>query len=466
MADALEVEIKQLYDDWIANPSAVVCARLADRLRLAGRISEALDVAYRGLEEWPANVQINLACARCRRESGESALALECFQKVLTADPLNLVALRAVGEIAYEQQRYDDAERLLGDYLFENPADQDAEKLLAKAREARSASLAPAASPVEEPAGGMETQPSEAPASPPPHEEVLGPVPAAQMTVSSASFEGDGPAPAGAAKEEPPVSCQAEEEPGPEAEPAQAAPSDLPLFTPLIATAEPGEPEALGPGSIPAPSEESRTAIEPEPAAPPLSESPEDILAGAFGIGDIGRGDMPAEGGSPAPLAPDAPGSAPPASPEPPTPASDSSLKAGFDWIRSAAGLDTAPAVSGEPGPHAATDEAAAETPLQATLDVFPRTDRMERIIEAQTPRQAPTAEPSVEAGSATESGAPALEPSAPSPAPSDRQAPERTPAQAQRQAMPRREPRSLLDLFSPEEREELGLEPFKQEEQ
>ena len=40
MSESLEAEIRQLYEDWIANPSPVVCARLADRLRVAGRNDE------------------------------------------------------------------------------------------------------------------------------------------------------------------------------------------------------------------------------------------------------------------------------------------------------------------------------------------------------------------------------------------------------------------------------------------
>lgn len=416
MADALEAEIKQLYDDWIANPSAVVCARLADRLRLAGRIGEALDVVSRGLEEWPASAQINLACARCRRESGEIALALESFQKVLSADPLNLVALRAVGEIAFEQQRYEDAERLLGDYLFENPADPEAEKLLGRVREMRSAPLTPSAPPVREPARAAEASTSETMPSAPRREEVPESGPA-------------GPAP---------VSAPAEREPVPAAEPVPEAPPDLAPFTPLIAVDEPVEHAAGKQESIQT-----------------LSVGAGSSPAGVSATGGSGPVGMPASEDTPA-------------RPEPSTPAvhsTDSQPPAGYDWIRSAAGLFSVDAGSAEPEPPAAADEAIPET-TAPPRDVFPRTDRMERIIEAQTVQQTAPAEPSAGAVSAPGSGAPVEEPPAPPPAPPNHQAQPRTPAQAQRQAMPRREPRSLLDLFSLEEREELGLEPFRQEEQ
>lgn len=433
MADALEAEIRQLYDDWIANPSAVVCARLADRLRLAGRIGEALDVASRGLEEWPASAQINLVCARCRRDSGENDLALESFQKVLSADPLNLVALRAVGEIAFEQKRYEDAERLLGDYLFENPADPEAEKLLGRVREMRTSPPPPAASPREEPAREEETPPSGAMPSMPRQEEVAGPVPSGTI----------------------PAFPTAGREPEPAAESVPEVPIDIAPFAPLVALAEPGEPQAAVSDPVPAPCDGIHATPEPDSGLiPPVVT--EGAPAGASGTGDAGP--VGTLEGHEAPVTPEPSFSTAPSAGQPPS--------SGFDWIRSAAGLDRAVTEPAETGPRASTDEPTPEPDGAPVPPIFPRTDRMERIIEAQTIQRAPSADPSALEAAAPAPAAPAQEPPASASAPRDRREPPRIPVQAQKQAMPRREPRSLLDLFSPEEREELGLEPFRQEEQ
>jgi tetratricopeptide (TPR) repeat protein len=134
MPESLESEIRQLYEDWIASPSAVVCARLADRIRLAGRSDEALEVARKGLAQWSANTSIRVVSARCLRSSGDSRGAREAFESVLEVDPLNLIALRNLAEIAYEEGRFADAVRLFGDYLFENPGDGEAEALMKEAR--------------------------------------------------------------------------------------------------------------------------------------------------------------------------------------------------------------------------------------------------------------------------------------------------------------------------------------------
>jgi tetratricopeptide (TPR) repeat protein len=275
MPDALEVEIKQLYDDWIANPSAVVCARLADRLRQAGRTAEALDVTNRGLEEWPANAAIRLVAGRCLKDNGDTGAARAEFERVLEKDPLNLIALRAVAEIAMSDGRYSDAVRILGDYVFENPADSDAARMLEEAKERERTPASPDAG--------------------------------------------------GAAEEEQAVVEH------------EAAPAFGPGIQDSAPALEPG-PEAAG--EAPAPREEAGSA----PGSDPVAAGP----------------------------------------------------------------VDTPPAE-------------------------YPRTERMEKIIQSQTP-----AEPAAVAD---------------------------PPPQVQKQPL-RREPRSLLDLFTAEEKQELDLEPYRQEEQ
>jgi len=137
MAERFEGEIDDLYQKWISSPSAVVGARLADRLRLTGRLDEAAEVAGQGLEEWPSNLSLQVVLGKCHLDGGKLEEAMEAFLEVRSKDPLNLVALRSLAEIAMRQERWDDAVELIEEYLFENPTDEEAEQLLEKAKLAR-----------------------------------------------------------------------------------------------------------------------------------------------------------------------------------------------------------------------------------------------------------------------------------------------------------------------------------------
>ena len=137
MAERFEGEIDDLYQKWISSPSAVVGARLADRLRVTGRLDEAAEVAGQGLDEWPSNLSLQVVLGRCHLDSGNLEEAREAFVEVRSKDPLNLVALRSLAEIAMRQERWDDAVEVIEEYLFENPTDEEAEQLLEKAKLAR-----------------------------------------------------------------------------------------------------------------------------------------------------------------------------------------------------------------------------------------------------------------------------------------------------------------------------------------
>lgn len=412
MPEALEAEIRQLYDDWIANPSAVVCARLADRLRIAGRPAEAIDVAGRGLVDWPASTSIRVVLGRCHREVGNIPEARDAFEKVLASDPLNLFALRGGAEIAMTEGRYADAMKLFGDYLFENQADSEAEKLLEEAtarhREASQQRSRPAPvlevppPPVEAPSfAAVEVAQAEAPASASaetPVPEQLPPVaaepPVEESAVQTAETESSQPLSDMPMPDGPPVSDSSGTPPSAETPSVQDAGWALegrlaekapePAFSDPVAVAGP----VLMPGL-------------------PVAGLPE-----AFGV--------PSEEPAPIPKDP---------------------------------GQDHLPGPS-EPIPDTRGAPVAVEEPAQPVQ--YPATARMEKILQAQGLAPEPSTDP------------------APETAPPPRQAPEPTRAEAVSthlqppsppRAQGRRDPRSLLDLFGSEEREELGLDPYRQEE-
>jgi len=272
MPESLESEIRQLYEDWIASPSAVVCARLADRIRLAGRSDEALEVARKGLAQWSANTSIRVVAARCLRSSGDSRGAREAFESVLEVDPLNLIALRNLAEIAYEEGRFPDAVRLFGDYLFENPGDGEAETLMKEARKQERAPVRRQPEPVVTPAPDQTAAPQARSPEPAPPEQIPDAAPATAA----------GEAPPGPSEEPVPAEYPrtarmerilAEQGLSPRPGEAPAAEEEAPAGTECPAPApEPGPapveekpPVPAQPAADPAPPAEARSQLRREP---------------------------------------------------------------------------------------------------------------------------------------------------------------------------------------------------------
>lgn len=135
MADPMMAgSLEELESEWIGNPSPTVCARLADLLRQTGRFEEASQLAATGLRRWPGTVTIGIVLGRSLREAGKLEAAVEAFETVLAAQPMNLVALRGLGEISFRKRKWRKAIGHLEEYLLEHPADQEALEMLQQAR--------------------------------------------------------------------------------------------------------------------------------------------------------------------------------------------------------------------------------------------------------------------------------------------------------------------------------------------
>jgi tetratricopeptide (TPR) repeat protein len=126
--------MEELESEWIGNPSPTVCARLADLLRQAGRLEEASELATAGLRKWPGSGTIGIVLGRSHREAGKLESAVEAFETVLAAQPMNLVALRNLGEISFQRRKWRKAVEYLEEYLYEHAADQEAMEMLQQAR--------------------------------------------------------------------------------------------------------------------------------------------------------------------------------------------------------------------------------------------------------------------------------------------------------------------------------------------
>jgi len=134
MADPLDKEIQNLYDEWLSRPSPAVCSRLADQLRQSRRCDESIDVANDGLQQWTDNISISVVLARSYKDSGKLPEAAAIFEKVRLKDPLNLIALRNLAEISFEQEQWGRSAELFEEYLFEYPADTESQSLFEQAK--------------------------------------------------------------------------------------------------------------------------------------------------------------------------------------------------------------------------------------------------------------------------------------------------------------------------------------------
>ena len=129
-----ENEIQELYQDWLSNPSPAICVRLAGKLRRSNRSSEAMDVARKGLEDWPENISVNVIFGRCALDEKLYEDAMKVFEKVISIDPLNLIAIKSLAELNFENGNWNRSIELFEEYLFEYPGDPEIEEMLEKAR--------------------------------------------------------------------------------------------------------------------------------------------------------------------------------------------------------------------------------------------------------------------------------------------------------------------------------------------
>lgn len=141
-------EIEKLERRWHENPKGRNFAPLADAYRKAGEVDKALELCRSGLELHPDYVSAHIVLGRCLMDTKDDAGATEVFQKVLTLDPENILALRILGEIAERMGKFDEAAGWLARLLAADPMNGDAAEALnrmkMKAAQAKSADPAPA----------------------------------------------------------------------------------------------------------------------------------------------------------------------------------------------------------------------------------------------------------------------------------------------------------------------------------
>lgn len=167
-------EIEKLERRYAENPQGLTFAPLAEVHRKNGDVARALELLRPGLTVHPDYIPASIVLGRCHLDLGELPAAEVAFNHVLSLDAENVIALKALADIAERMFRFDDAERALNALLVVDRSNDEARDQLSRVDAARqqakaAASVAPEtleAAPDAEPTPSPHEEPASAEAAP------------------------------------------------------------------------------------------------------------------------------------------------------------------------------------------------------------------------------------------------------------------------------------------------------------
>jgi len=130
---AFEAEIKELQKKLGQNPESLVFAPLADTLRKAGRLDEAVETCLKGLEHNPAYMTARVILGRTYAEKGQVDEAIAEFTKITLSDAGNIMAHSMLGQMHMRKGQYAEAIEEYQQVLALNPDDTGAQSMLQEA---------------------------------------------------------------------------------------------------------------------------------------------------------------------------------------------------------------------------------------------------------------------------------------------------------------------------------------------
>jgi len=142
------------------DPASIAFAQLAEELRRAGALQEAVDVSLSGLAIHPSYLSARVTLGRALLELDRLEQAQTELERVLTGAPENLAARRGLGEIFNRRGHADEALVHYRAALALAPNDPDLEESVASL--SRSLEARPAVSPVEEAVASSALEPPDA----------------------------------------------------------------------------------------------------------------------------------------------------------------------------------------------------------------------------------------------------------------------------------------------------------------
>jgi len=126
ISPGLATELETLQRKHAEYPEGRYFVPLANARRKAGDLDRAEALLRDGLEIHPDYLSAHIVLGRCLEDRGNGREAEEQFQRVLSRDPQNLVALKHLGEIAARDGRRDDAARWYRELIGADPMNDGA----------------------------------------------------------------------------------------------------------------------------------------------------------------------------------------------------------------------------------------------------------------------------------------------------------------------------------------------------
>jgi tetratricopeptide (TPR) repeat protein len=130
MPDAHRDDIAKLESLYAEHPEGRIFTHLAEAYRKAGELDRAVEVLNGGLERHPEYSSAHVVRGRVLHDLGKPEEAELAFRRVLELDRHNLVALRALGDLARLDARHDQALDYYHRLLDVEPADEDVRSVI------------------------------------------------------------------------------------------------------------------------------------------------------------------------------------------------------------------------------------------------------------------------------------------------------------------------------------------------
>ena len=175
-------ETEKLERRYAENPQGLTFAPLAEVHRKNGDTARALELLRPGLTLHPDYIPASIVLGRCHLDLGELPAAEAAFKHVLDLDAENVIALKALADIAERMFRFDDAERMLTALLAVDRSNDEARDQVARVAAAR-----------QQVAAGSDAEPPAAPEAAPPEPAAEPPVAEATPPESAAVAVSEAP---------------------------------------------------------------------------------------------------------------------------------------------------------------------------------------------------------------------------------------------------------------------------------
>jgi tetratricopeptide (TPR) repeat protein len=124
---AASSEIEKLERRYAENPDGRYFAPLADAYRKAGQVDRALELVRAGIEKHADYLSAHIVLGRCLLDKLDDEGAGQAFQRVLTLDSENIIALKSLAEIEERKGDLVQARQWLQQLLHIDPMNADAE---------------------------------------------------------------------------------------------------------------------------------------------------------------------------------------------------------------------------------------------------------------------------------------------------------------------------------------------------